>query len=105
MANKDSAFGLRAIGKVGQNRDNQGLSEYSVNTTTSTIYFQDPVKAVADGGITVAGAGDLLLGSLNGIFYTDNHVDLYTPELEAKRALYEQIDSGSRYGKIIDEEV
>jgi len=71
MANKDSAFGLRAIGKVGQNRDNQGLSEYSVNTTTNTIYFQDPVKAAADGGITVAGAGDLLLGSLNGIFYTD----------------------------------
>jgi len=71
MANKDAAFGLRPIGKVGQNRDNQGLSEYDINTTTSTIYFQDPVKAVADGGITVAGAGDLLLGSLNGIFYTD----------------------------------
>ena len=42
---------------------------------------------------------------INGIFYTDNHVNLDTPELEAKRALYEPIDSGSRYGKIIDEEV
>ena len=71
MANKDAAFGLRPIGKVGQNRDNQGLSEYNINTTTSTIYFQDPVKAVADGGITVAGAGVELLGSLNGVFYTD----------------------------------
>jgi len=71
MANKDAAFGLRPIGKVGQNRDNQGLSEYDINTTTSTIYFQDPVKAVADGGITVAGAGVELLGSLNGVFYTD----------------------------------
>jgi hypothetical protein len=30
MANKDAAFGLKAIGKVGQNRDNQGLSEYSI---------------------------------------------------------------------------
>jgi len=30
MANKDAAFGLRAIGKVGQNRDNQGLSEYDI---------------------------------------------------------------------------
>jgi hypothetical protein len=30
MANKDAAFGLRPIGKVGQNRDNQGLSEYSI---------------------------------------------------------------------------
>jgi hypothetical protein len=25
MANKDAAFGLRPIGKVGQNRDNGGL--------------------------------------------------------------------------------
>ena len=30
MANKDAAFGLKPIGKVGQNRDNQGLSEYSI---------------------------------------------------------------------------
>ena len=37
---------------------------------------------------------------IDGIFYTDNHVNLDTPELEAKRALYEPIDSGSRYGKI-----
>ena len=45
MANKDSAFGLRPIGKVGQNRDNQGLSEYSIAANDSTtIYFQDPVK-------------------------------------------------------------
>ena len=28
MANKDAAFGLRPIGKVGQNDANQGLSEY-----------------------------------------------------------------------------
>ena len=26
MANKDAAFGLKAIGKVGQNRDNQARS-------------------------------------------------------------------------------
>ena len=71
MANKDSAFGLRAIGKVGQNSDNQGLSEYAINTTTSTIYFQDAVTPAADGGLNVAAAGDLLLGSLNGVFYTD----------------------------------
>ena len=29
-SNKDNAFGLRAIGKIGQNRDNQGLSEYAI---------------------------------------------------------------------------
>ena len=72
MANKDAAFGLRPIGKVGQNRDNGGLSEYSiVANSASTIYFNDPVKAIASGTIDVAAAGDVLLGSLNGVFYTD----------------------------------
>ena len=72
MANKDSAFGLRPIGKVGQNRDNGGLSEYSIAANdTSTIYFNDPVKATAAGTIDVAAAGSILLGSLNGVFYTD----------------------------------
>jgi hypothetical protein len=72
MANKDAAFGLRPIGKVGQNRDNGGLSEYSIAANdTSTIYFNDPVKATAAGTIDVAGAGGDLLGSLNGVFYTD----------------------------------
>ena len=72
MANKDSAFGLRPIGKVGQNRDNGGLSEYSIAANdTSTIYFNDPVRATAAGTIDVAGAGGDLLGSLNGVFYTD----------------------------------
>lgn len=70
MANQDSAFGLRPIGKVGQNRDNQGLSEYSIDASSTAIYFQDPVKALATGYIGVAAAGDPLLGSLNGIFYT-----------------------------------
>ena len=71
MANKNNAFGIRAIGKVGQNRDNQGLSEYSIAASSSAIYFQDPVKASSNGVIVVAAAGDTLLGGLNGIFYTD----------------------------------
>ena len=44
MANKDAAFGLKAIGKVGQNRDNQGLSEYSIAASSAAIYQWDPVK-------------------------------------------------------------
>ena len=72
MANKNAPFGLRAIGKVGQNRDNQGLSEYSIAANnTTTIYFQDAVKPMASGTIQHAAAGDILLGSLNGVFYTD----------------------------------
>jgi hypothetical protein len=58
MANKDAAFGLRAIGKVGQNRDNQGLSEYSIAAnSTAAIYQNDPVQALATGYIGVGGAG------------------------------------------------
>ena len=71
MANKDSAFGLKPIGKVGQNRDSQGVSEYSIAASASAIYFQDPVEMAATGTITVAAATDTLLGSLNGVFFTD----------------------------------
>ena len=71
MANKDSAFGLKAIGKVGQNRDNGGLSEYDIAASASAIYFNDPVEMASTGTITVAAATDVLLGSLNGVFFTD----------------------------------
>ena len=71
MANKDSAFGLKPIGKVGQNRDNQGLSEYDIAASATAIYFQDPVKMLATGTIGVAAAGDVLLGALTGVFFTD----------------------------------
>jgi hypothetical protein len=56
MANQDAAFGLKAIGKVGQNRDNQGLSEYSIAASSSAIYQNDPVKT-SGGYLLVAGAG------------------------------------------------
>ncbi len=84
MANKDAAFGLKPIGKVGQNRDNNGLSEYDIAASATAIYFQDPVAMAATGTIGVAAAGDVLLGSLNGVFFTDattskptfaNHLD------------------------------
>jgi hypothetical protein len=42
---------------------------------------------------------------LDGIYYTDEHLDLNTPELEAKRALYEQINPHVKRGRHIDEEV
>ena len=71
MANQDSAFGLRPSGKVGQNRDNQGLSEYNIAASAAAIYFNDPVEMANTGTITVAAASDVLLGSLTGVFFTD----------------------------------
>ena len=72
MANQDAAFGFRPIGKVGQNRDNQGLSEYNIAASASAIFQNDPVQFLATGTIGVANTTTaVLLGSLNGVFFTD----------------------------------
>src|SRR6056300_19975 len=71
MANKDAAFGLKAIGKVGQNKDNQGLSEYNIAASSAAIYQNDAVQMQTTGYIRIGAANVPLLGTLNGIFYTD----------------------------------
>jgi hypothetical protein len=71
MANPNAAFGLLPIGKVGQNRDAQGLSEYNIAASSSAIYQNDPVTAANTGYITVATSASQLLGSLNGVFFTN----------------------------------
>ena len=72
MANADAAFGLLPIGKVGQNRDAQGLSEYSIAANASAIFQNDPVQALNTGTIGVASTTNVaLLGSLNGVFFTN----------------------------------
>ena len=71
MANPNAAFGLNPIGKVGQNRDAQGLSEYNIAASSAAIYQNDPVTAATTGYITVASTTDQLLGSLNGVFFTN----------------------------------
>tara|TARA_R110002049_G_scaffold123639_2_gene278914 strand:+ start:129 stop:701 length:573 start_codon:yes stop_codon:yes gene_type:complete len=71
MANKDAAFGVRPIGKVGQNADNGGLSEHLITANATAIYQNDLVKLKSDGSVEVAGAGGNVVGSLNGVFFTD----------------------------------
>jgi len=72
MANADAAFGLLPIGKVGQNRDAQGLSEYAIAANSSAIYQNDPVQALNTGYIGVVATTNVqILGSLNGVFYTN----------------------------------
>lgn len=72
MANKDAAFGLKPIGKIGQNADNQGLTEYLIaDNYASSIYQGDPVKAVAGGTVEVAAAANTnLVGVFWGTFIT-----------------------------------
>ena len=69
MANKDAAFGLRPIGKVGQNADNQGMSQYEIADNSSTSIFQgDLVKMATTGYVDKADAGDTALGVFWGTF-------------------------------------
>ena len=72
MANQNAPFGLLPIGKVGQNRDAQGLSEYNIAASASAINQNDPVQALATGTSGVANStSDVILGSLTGVFFTD----------------------------------
>jgi len=81
----NAPFGLRPIGKVGQNDDNQGLATFGIAANASAIYQFDPVQALDTGTIGVASTTDVqLLGSLNGVFFTNtstkkptwtNHLD------------------------------
>ena len=71
MANSSAVgFGLRPIRKVGQNDANNGLAEYSCNSTAAA-YQNDAMEAQATGTVGTAATGETLIGSLNGVFFTD----------------------------------
>ena len=73
MANSSSiGFGLKPIKMYGNGYENMGLSEYPVAASSTAIYFQDLVCQAASGYAVVGIAGtENIIGSLNGVFYTD----------------------------------
>jgi hypothetical protein len=73
MANASSTgFGMKPVKMAGQSANTAGLGEYSVAASSSAIYNQDLVAMATSGFAAVAAAGtEQLLGSLNGVFYTD----------------------------------
>ena len=85
MANKDAAFGFRAIGGMGSSYETQGTSKYQINDNWTNAIFQGDLVGMGDGTVTdqagtttVAGyifgsiAASLLnLGVFNGCFYID----------------------------------
>jgi hypothetical protein len=74
MANASTTgFGLRPIRKVGQNDNNGGLSEYNVAAASNAMFQNDGVVATATGDIAIGAAGNTLIGSLNGVFFTDSN--------------------------------
>ena len=73
MANSSAiGFGLKPIRAYGNGYESMGLGEYPVAASSSAIYFQDLVVQAATGYVTVGIAGtENILGSLNGVFFTD----------------------------------
>ena len=73
MANSSAVgFGLKPIKMYGNGYENMGLGEYPVAASSSAIYFQDLVCQAASGYAVVGIAGtEDIIGSLNGVFYTD----------------------------------
>jgi hypothetical protein len=63
---------MKPVKMAGQSANTAGLGEYPVAASSSAIYNQDLVAAATSGFAAVAAAGtEQLLGSLNGVFYTD----------------------------------
>ncbi len=73
MANSSSTgFGLKPIKMYGNGYENMGLGEYPVAASSDAIYNQDLVCQAATGFVIVGVAGtEDIIGSLNGVFYTD----------------------------------
>ena len=73
MANSSSTgFGMKPVKMAGQSANTAGLGEYPVAASAAAIYNQDLVAMATTGTAAVAAAGtEQLLGSLNGVFYTD----------------------------------
>ena len=73
MANSSSTgFGLKPIKMYRNGYENMGLGEYPVAASSSAIYNQDLVCQAASGFVVVGIAGtEDIIGSLNGVFYTD----------------------------------
>ena len=73
MANSSSTgFGLKPIKMYGNGYENMGLGEYPVAASSDAIYNQDLVCQHTTGFVIVGIAGtEDIIGSLNGVFYTD----------------------------------
>jgi len=73
MANSSAiGFGLKPIRAYGNGYESMGLGEYPVAASSDAMFFQDLIVQAATGFVTVGVAGtENILGSLNGVFFTD----------------------------------
>ena len=75
MANSSAiGFGLKPIRAYGNGYESMGLGEYPVAASSDAMFFQDLIVQAASGFVTVGTAGtENILGSLNGVFFTDTN--------------------------------
>tara|TARA_R110000772_G_scaffold107590_4_gene210088 strand:+ start:142 stop:786 length:645 start_codon:yes stop_codon:yes gene_type:complete len=81
MANTNGAFGLRPIGKVGQNTNSTGATEYRIAAgNTNAIYQGSPVIPLAAGVIDIVGSAEGGTVGLLGVFAGCEYVSSTTGE-------------------------
>jgi len=81
MANINGAFGLRPIGKMGQNTNSTGATEYRIaSSNTNAIYQGSPVIPLAAGVIDIVGAAAGGTVGLLGVFWGCEYVSSVTGE-------------------------
>lgn len=79
MANVNGAFGLRPIGKMGQNTNSTGATEYRIAyDNTNAIYQGSPVIPLAAGVIDIVGAATGGTVGLLGVFWGCEYVSSTT---------------------------
>ena len=81
MANTNGAFGLRPYGKMGQNVNSTGATEYRIAASNSNAIYQgSPVIPLAAGVIDIVGAAAGGTVGLLGAFYGCEYVSSTTGE-------------------------
>ena len=81
MANSNGAFGLRPIGKVGQNANSTGATEYRIAAAnTNAIYQGSPVIPLNTGVIDIVGSAEGGTVGLLGVFWGCEYVSSTTGE-------------------------
>jgi len=79
MANINGAFGLRPIGKMGQNANSTGATEYRIaSNNTNVIYQGSPVKPLSTGVIDIVGSASGGTVGLLGVFWGCTYVSSTT---------------------------
>ena len=79
MANTNGAFGLRPIGKMGQNTNSTGASEYRIAAAnTNAIYQGAPVIPLSTGVIDAVGSAEGGTVGLLGVFWGCEYVSSTT---------------------------